>query len=141
PHTYDGTTVTWNEASLDPGESLTVQLVVEVTAEPGQTISNDSYGASSDDVPAVNGDPVLTEVLDPGSPSLVISKTASAGEVLPGDWITYTLTLTNDDPVVTVTNIQLWDTIPAGTAFISATLPHLFDGTTVTWNAAGLGPG
>lgn len=141
PHTYDGTTVTWNEPTLDPGESLTVQLVVEVTAAPGETISNDTYGASSDDVLAVNGDPVLTEVIEGNIPLLTISKTASAGEVLSGDWITYTLTLTNNDPVVSVANIEIWDTVPAGAAFISATLPHTYDGTTVTWSAAGLGPG
>jgi len=50
---------------------------------------------------------------------LNITKTASPAEVLPGNNITYTLTLTNTGPA-TAQNVTVSDPLPANTTFVSA---------------------
>jgi uncharacterized repeat protein (TIGR01451 family) len=134
PHTFDGTTVRWTEADLNSGESLMVDLVVEVDAPGGSEISNDDYGALSDDVSFVAGDPVVTTVaeLEHG---LTVQKSGPA-EVDTGSQITYTLVVSHYHPFSATTNVVLTDVVPMGTSFVTATLPHTFDGTTVRWDVA-----
>lgn len=138
PHSFDGTTVQWEEGDMDPGETLEVDLVVQVDAPGGSTISNDDYGALSDDVAYVAGDPVLTEVEEGVTAhSLMVAK-SGPDEVMDGGWITYTLVVSHFHPLSATMNVVLTDVVPAGTTFVTATLPHTFDGTTVQWDVAEL---
>lgn len=135
PYTLVGSTVEWDFASLGSGASTTVELVVEVDEDASGTIENVSYGAVSDEAAAVSGNKVSTPVV---AFALGLSKTASADMVAAGDLLTYTLTVTNLHPLAAMSAVVLSDTIPAGTTFVTATLPHTFNGTTVTWSAATL---
>jgi uncharacterized repeat protein (TIGR01451 family) len=65
---------------------------------------------------------------------LQINKTVSVDEVLPGQTITYTLTITHYQIFSPTTNVVLTDTIPVGTAFVSATEPYSMTGNTVRWD-------
>lgn len=79
PHTFDGATVTWEEASMDAGASMQVELVVSVDADAGPVIINEDYGALSDDVAYVQGPPITTVVQDPTGVTLTELQGISAG--------------------------------------------------------------
>ena len=63
-----------------------------------------------------------------------LEKTASALFALPGDLITYTLTITHSLGISPTTNVVLTDTIPLGSAFISATAPYSQTGNEIRWD-------
>ena len=63
-----------------------------------------------------------------------LEKVASSEVVMPGDLITYTLTITHTNEVSPTTNVVLTDTIPVGTSFVSATEPYSLDGNVVQWS-------
>ncbi|HSB65069.1 MAG TPA: S8 family serine peptidase, partial [Anaerolineales bacterium] len=62
-----------------------------------------------------------------------LEKAASAPAVMPGDLITYTLTITHESQTGPTTNILLADTIPVGTTFVSATSPYTQTDNIVQW--------
>ncbi|MEW6716654.1 MAG: S8 family serine peptidase [Chloroflexota bacterium] len=70
-----------------------------------------------------------------------ISKVASSVRIAPGDLITYTLTITNTHPADITNHVLITDVIPKNTAYYTATLPHTFDGSVVTWMFENLGAG
>lgn len=131
PHTFDGTTVQWDFATLAANESVEVTLVVATELTTNATvIENNQYGSQSDEAAFVSGPPVQTTLIPF---ELGIGKTASATEIMPGDWLTYTITVENLNPVAATHNVVLTDVVPANTMFITATMPHTYDGTTVQW--------
>lgn len=71
--------------------------------------------------------------------SLEIVKTASSQYITPGQEITYTLTISHLHTVSETTNVLVTDTLPAGTTFITATLPYSLSGNTVRWSYPALG--
>ncbi|MBX3059767.1 MAG: S8 family serine peptidase [Anaerolineae bacterium] len=136
PHTFDGTTVQWDFASLSANETVEVTLVVATELTTNATvIENNQYGSQSDEAAFVSGPPVQTTLIPF---ELGIGKTASATEIMPGDWLTYTITVENLNPVAATHNVVLTDVVPANTMFITATTPHTYDGTTVQWETAEL---
>jgi serine protease AprX len=133
-YTLSGSTVTWDIGDLGAG-GTSVELVVQVDEDASGTIVNENYGVDSDEIEPVSGNPVSTPIYEY---ALGLSKVASAIEVEAGDLLTYTITVTNLHPLGGMTGVQLSDMIPSGTTFVTATLPHTFDGTTVTWMAGAL---
>jgi uncharacterized repeat protein (TIGR01451 family) len=137
PYTLDGDTIHWEATELAGGQTWQVTLVVGTEISATGTITNQVYGVRSDEITAVFGPPVPTDIV-PLSFALAITKTASASEIMPGDWLTYTLTVENLSDDVTH-NVVLTDVLPANSSFVTATLPHTFDGTTVRWETPTLG--
>jgi uncharacterized repeat protein (TIGR01451 family) len=113
-------TVTWvDEAPLAEGESITRTYVVQVT-EPltdGTEIVNDVYSVVGGD--AYNqawGAPVTVTVEAPAV--LSVAKTASHDPVRPGDWLTYTLTISNDAAAPgPALGVIISDTLPADVVY------------------------
>ena len=70
---------------------------------------------------------------------LEIASVAAPDPVQPGDWLTYTITVSHTLAISPTNHVELSQTIPVSTTFITATLPHTFDGTTITWTASALG--
>jgi uncharacterized repeat protein (TIGR01451 family) len=68
-----------------------------------------------------------------------INKFASADWVYPGDYITYTLTITHAVGISPTTNVVLTDTLPVRTTFVSTTSPYTLTGNIVRWDFPGLG--
>lgn len=131
PHTFDGTTVQWDFASLAAGEGVTMTLTVITDIDTTAVlIENNQYGSQSDEAPFVTGSPVQTTLIPF---DLGINKTASASEIMPGAWLTYTITVQNLNAAAATHNVVLTDVVPANTEFVTATLPHSFDGTTMQW--------
>jgi uncharacterized repeat protein (TIGR01451 family) len=116
-----------------------VDLKVQVDIDASGAIVNQDYAVSSDQVALVTGAPVTTLVQPVDA--LALEKYASASIVFPGDLVTYTLSLTNTHPVIPGTNVELTDTLPAGSAFVSATGPYSLDGEVIRWAWPALAPG
>lgn len=67
---------------------------------------------------------VATAPITTGLPALPITKIVTpTGVVAPGDLLTYTITTSNTG-IVTATGVVVTDAVPAGTAFVTASLPH-----------------
>ncbi len=69
---------------------------------------------------------------------LTITKRASSDLVSPAQLLTYTLSVTRSWGISTTNNVVLTDVLPANTTFVTATLPHTFDGSTITWTRSTL---
>jgi uncharacterized repeat protein (TIGR01451 family) len=64
---------------------------------------------------------------------LTLAKTAGAN-VSAGQLVTYTLTVDHHHRVSDTFNVSLSDSVPSGTLFVTATLPHAFNGSVVEWS-------
>jgi uncharacterized repeat protein (TIGR01451 family) len=71
---------------------------------------------------------------------LGLAKSAPAS-LQPGSLLTYTLTVTNPHPLALAHNLVLTDTLPAHTAFITATQPAVLSNSLLTWSLPSLGAG
>lgn len=102
-------------------ESAVFTLVVDTDSVPGgTTVSNTASASTSvDDSNAANdSDTEATEVRE--FADLSVSKEASPDPVRAGSDLTYTLRVLNDGPDP-AQGVELTDTVPAGTTFVSAT--------------------
>jgi len=113
-----------------------VQLVVGTPLTATGMITNAVYGVRSADVGVIKGPPVTTQIVPY---SLELIKQAPLA-VLPNQVITYTITVTNPHPFAFTHNVVLTDVIPAGTAFITATLPYSLTGNIIRWETPVLNP-
>jgi uncharacterized repeat protein (TIGR01451 family) len=62
PHTFDGKLLRWDFPILEADESISVEITVQVPVTATGTIENVYYGAASDAIAALSGDPVVTVV-------------------------------------------------------------------------------
>jgi uncharacterized repeat protein (TIGR01451 family) len=72
---------------------------------------------------------------------LVLDKVVSDRVAMPGSVLTYTLTITHYHAISPTHHVVLEDIIPENTNFMTATLPHSFDGSAVTWEIGDLAAG
>jgi len=104
-------------SDLARNDSHSFTLNTSVDASVTQTLQNEVSATSSENSVAVS-DTLLTGV-NPQT-DLDITKTASPGAALPGDTITYILTVYNNGPS-DATGIVVTDTLPASVTFQSVT--------------------
>ncbi len=135
PYTLQGNIVQWDFASLGAAQESSLELTVQAPAE-GDVI-NLEYAARADEANAVSGLPVQTTVYPY---QLELAKQAPPAVQVDGSF-TYTLTVTNPNPIAAVHNLVLTDTLPASTDFITATQPVEVNGDVVTWQLEELQPG
>ncbi len=110
--TLVGGVVEWAVPSLGAGDVTTVSFALSTN----QTITNDDYAVNADGGHrAVGTTAVVTEI--GGDPVLSMGKTAPAG-ALPGQLITYTLTVTNSGPTAAF-GLVIVDQLPTGATYIS----------------------
>jgi len=117
--------VTCTLATLPAGQSASYLISVEVgDVSSGTVLINaavvDSDTPDSDDTN--NDDTITTTVQDDFGPSadLGITKSDDPDTVVAGEYVTYTLTITNDGPAI-ATNVRVLELIPAGTTVQSLT--------------------
>ncbi len=114
---------------VDEIESIIEQTAIGLTTSEGcggdtpTQIPNNTYGWGRIDALAA-----VKSVL-----SIELQKVVSDEVVLPGDLITYTLSITPVGEDGPATNVLLSDTIPAGTSFVSATAPYTHIGQLIQW--------
>ena len=143
--TFNQGRVTWNLASLTVGELGTVTMTVMVDPAAKEDVKSVRDGTIirntvTMDSPGTYAVAAEDEVLVKFLPALSISKTADSTEAIPGDTITYTLSVENTGNV-TATNLVLQDTLPANTTFVSASDGGSEANGIVTWTLTSLAPG
>ncbi len=134
-YTTTSNTLTFNP--LVTTQQLTVNVIGDTTLEPNETffvnLSNATNAAITD------GQGLGTIINDEPSADLSITKTSNATTFLPGQQVTYTITVTNAGPSA-ATGVTVTDVLPAGATFVSATSSTFSCSgtTTVTCTAASL---
>ncbi len=93
---------------------------------------------SNDPSTPADDDPTVVP-LD-AAPDIAVTKDDGVTQVRPGDTLTYTLTISNAGNQ-DATGVVVTDTVPAGTAFVSASGGGTESGGTVTWPAFDLAAG
>lgn len=129
-------TITWNGSwTLTKSASLTLTFNATAASSAG-TYYNDAGWTVSGKTVQPTGNTAPVTVYD-----LNIAKTVDKTDVLPGDTVRYTITLTNTSgPAIPVT--QVTDTLPAGFTYVTGTTTGLTTnnpaGTTgtITWDGA-----
>jgi serine protease AprX len=122
-------------------EDIMRLTAVPITVNPPQvcggvssnTIPNNTYGWGRIDAWAA-----YQLALAYGAEVVDISKTASAEYVAPGESLTYTINITHSTGLTVTHNVMITDVIPANTTFITATMPHSLNGSTVYWSVPDL---
>jgi len=137
PYTQTGNVIQWDFSQLEVFGTRSVELVVGVDPAASGVITNSDYAVQSDQVSQVHGEPVNTPVEAPNI--LELSKIASATFLIPGNLITYTLTVTNIHDSLPTTGVVLTDTIPVGATFVLASSPYTRIGDIVRWDIPSLG--
>jgi serine protease AprX len=136
PYALSQQVITWELPVLTAGSPWGITLTVLSPLTFTGTITNDIYGFTSAEFGALAGPPVRTEIY-----GLEINKSASAAEVVPGDLLTYTLTVTNLHPTTSTYHLVLSDTLPASTQFVTASVGYTLTGDQIFWNLEHLAAG
>lgn len=117
--------LTVDVGSLAPGASATLTFAVSPLA--GTALSNYAAAATAtgelNPMAAVATDSLTVNGTPPAEAVLAVTKSDSAGgshTIVPGQPLTYTITVTNQSPNNTASNVMLADPLPAGVAFVSA---------------------
>jgi uncharacterized repeat protein (TIGR01451 family) len=119
-----------------PPDDVTDEGVVQNTASVTAPGTNCPPGAT-DPAPACSSTADL-----PLEPWLTIEKTTSATQVVPGEQVSYEITVANETPT-TATDVTVTDTLPPGLTFVSSDNPACdsFDGVTITCVFGSVGAG
>jgi uncharacterized repeat protein (TIGR01451 family) len=132
PTSVSGQVVTWSLGDLADGASIPITLNATVGAATRGSVTNSVTVAttSSGDTLADNTSSATTTII---TPNVWVTKSGTA-TVLPGGDLSYTLTYGNNGTAAAA-GVSLVDTLPAGTAFVSAS-PAVAaqSGSTLTWN-------
>lgn len=107
----------------DLEEIIQVMAVPKTTAQqcgstPGDEIPNNVYGFGR---------------IDAIRHGLGLQATVSHASAFPGDIITYDFSLTHAHVLSATNNVVMTTTIPAGTTFVSATMPFTQNGNVIEW--------
>jgi uncharacterized repeat protein (TIGR01451 family) len=151
--TYDAQydLVRWSITTLDPGADA--QLVFRVLLDGPFTddttvVSNQAFAVY--DVPTIAAaartyaSNIVETLVEKAEPTGIVSitKDVSATLASPGDELTYTITVRNEEPVE-ATSVVIFDAPPNRTAYVGASLGGQHDPRTdsVFWNLGPLAPG
>ena len=124
------TTITCSAASLAANASASLSIVLNVTAgtAAGTVITDTATAYSTIEDPNTTNNIAAASVTvaTAGQADLLVTSSASPNPVLDYNNITFTQKLTNNGPstVAASTNVQVTDTIPANTIFVSFTNPN-----------------
>jgi uncharacterized repeat protein (TIGR01451 family) len=109
---YSAGVVTCNLGTLNPGDSGTVQITVNVNPGASGTITNGNYSISGTGSPPLLGPPVSTTVTSTPLVDVYVTKTDGQLTVAAGAAVNYTIVAGNNGPSP-VTGATLADTMPA----------------------------
>ena len=118
--------MTWDLGGLDPGETGTVNLTVEVKDDVESTTITNCATVTGEELPSA------TSCVEVSVYQIGFEKESSVTEAVPGQEYVYTLAYDNpgDNPI---TNVTISDELPPELTFISASGGGSYDGTYVNW--------
>jgi uncharacterized repeat protein (TIGR01451 family) len=131
---YNAGSRTVSCATSDVGSGSVVSATVQVRVDPattGSLLNNATVSTLDTDTNASNNTAQATTTITTSS-DLSLSMTAP-GSVIAGDFITYTLAISNTGPS-DARGVVLQDDFPAGTSYISASIPCSVQGHRLTCN-------
>lgn len=141
--TFASGTVTGTLGTLASGASATVTINTTVSSSATGTITNTASAiATQTDINASNNTATQNTTLN-SQVDLAVTKTDGLTNVISGNNLTYTITVTNNGPSV-ATGVTLTDTLPATLTPVSNTISQgtaSFGGQTYTANIGTLNPG
>jgi uncharacterized repeat protein (TIGR01451 family) len=120
------------------GATGTLTFAVQITSPlpAGVTVVTNTVQISDDGANGVDGDPADNTGSDTtpvaAQPDLRISKTDGVTQTVPGQWLTYTIAVTNVGNQV-ATGVVVTDVIPQNTVFVSASSIGIFASGRVTF--------
>jgi len=129
----------WVVDRAAPGRSgfLSFRAVVSATLSDGAAVTNGVSATQFLDQQVYRSLPVTVTV---SGISLAITKTPSGWVKPRGSPLTYTLVCTCTG-AATATAVEVWDSLPPGASFVSATGGGTLAGAMVVWTVGPLGPG
>ncbi|MGZ8830824.1 MAG: IPTL-CTERM sorting domain-containing protein, partial [Thermoanaerobaculia bacterium] len=133
-------TATCTIATRVSGGSATFTLVLNTPIGLSGAISNTATITSATGDPnAANNTATAAVTVAPAIADLSIAKSASAGNIIPGTNVTYTIVVTNNGPS-TATGVTVTDVLPVAMTFVSATTTQgsCTGTTTVTCNVGSI---
>jgi uncharacterized repeat protein (TIGR01451 family) len=138
PGVGSGGTVDCSLASLgvDASAAITLTVAVDAGATPGTTIDNTATAGAEEGDPGEgnnDGTASTTVASPPPGADLSVSKVDEPDPVAAGAELVYTITVTNGGPD-TASGVNLIDTLPPGTTFVSLSEP-------AGWSCATPAPG
>jgi uncharacterized repeat protein (TIGR01451 family) len=119
-------------SGLPSGDTAELYFEVRVREPvPDQTaIVNSDYSADAENAGLVSGQATTTYV---NAPHWAISKEVSSSSIQPGEYLTYTITASNDGHLTASGRYTISDVIPQYTDYISSTLTVSKTGDLLTW--------
>jgi uncharacterized repeat protein (TIGR01451 family) len=129
--TVAGNKVTCIEGVLALGGESTITINGTAPAAPATPIDNSATVVGNDHDPQPINDTASSSTATTGSSDLAMTKTASTTPAVPGDQLTYTLSVKNNGPTF-ASNVSVTDPLPAGLTFVSASPGCTFAAGTVT---------
>jgi uncharacterized repeat protein (TIGR01451 family) len=144
--TESGGVVTWSIGAVAAGTSVerTVTVQVDATIPAGVESITNTADVADDGANGVDPNPgdntgTDTDALE-AAPDLTVTKDDGLTEVVPGQTVVYTLTITNNGDQ-DATGVVVADTLPTSTSFVSASDGGTESGGVVTWNIGALAAG
>jgi len=132
-----GALVSWNFASIAPGQSGSVSITTTVQANVLQSWDNTAT-ITSDQTALTASNTITVIVLD--NPELTLQKSVSRTDVNAGDTLVYTLEYSNVGPTQ-ANNLVITDTLDPNLTFVSADNGGVPTGNLITWTGSSLAPG
>jgi uncharacterized repeat protein (TIGR01451 family) len=135
PSAMEGNVVTWTIGPVAGNASQACyDLVVNVTAAAGSQLFNSATITGTFGGSTVPTSQTVTSDVIGGYKPLTETMTESEDPVPSATNLIYTTCVGYGENTLPVTNVQLNNPIPAGTAFVSASGGGVSDGSTVTWS-------
>jgi uncharacterized repeat protein (TIGR01451 family)/gliding motility-associated-like protein len=134
--------VNWSIGLLSPGQTVVITLVVVVNGNfvGDEVITNTATVTSPSDPATPKTSNPANVIVEEVKPEMAITKKANAPTVFAGEFISYTIEVTNSG-TAPATNVTVRDQLPVGTFFISADNSVTHNAGLVTWTLGTINPG
>jgi uncharacterized repeat protein (TIGR01451 family) len=139
--TYDGTSGKWEIDDINPGATVTLQVVVKVTAQ--DPVCNKVSLTSLNEVDKFfkNDEDEVCLDIKKKELDLAVNKTVYNAVPALGEMSIFTVTVTNNSPVLTATNVVITDLLPNNLVYQSNTASSgTYESSTGEWSLSELAP-
>jgi uncharacterized repeat protein (TIGR01451 family) len=137
---YNPKTGIWTVDDIIPGETRTLTIKVKVDV-PGEITNFVEVNSSQDNLnPEGSKNNVTINVKDLDKVDLRLTKTVNATKAYVGDFVVYTITVSNKGSV-NATGVRVYEDLPEGLGYISDDSNGEYDFTRGIWNIGNLNAG